>query len=158
MPLAPCAAALYNTLGSSEAATMTDQSTPPPVELEHLLGDLERAIMQVVWARGEVTVRDVWNVLRPARPLAYTTVMTVMSRLAHKGVLATRKHGRAYSYHARVTPDTYVTQRAQQAVEQVIATFGDVALAQFLRNLDDLSPDRRAALQHLIDTEHADAP
>lgn len=136
---------------------MTDQSPSQHADLEGLLGELELAIMQVVWARGEVAVRDVWDVLHPTRALAYTTVMTVMSRLAQKGVLATRKQGRAYYYHARVTPTTYVTQRAQRAVDDVIATFGDAALAQFLRNLEDLSPERRAAIEHLIDTEHDDA-
>ncbi len=58
---------------------MTDQSPPQHADLEGLLGELELAIMQVVWARGEVAVRDVWDVLHPTRALAYTTVMTVMS-------------------------------------------------------------------------------
>ncbi len=134
-----------------------DQSQAQHAELEQLLGELELAIMQIVWTRGEVAVRDVWAALQPTRSLAYTTVMTVMSRLAQKGVLALRKQGRAYYYHATVTADEYVTQRAQRAVDSVISTFGDAALVQFLRNLEDLTPERRAAIEQLITKEHGDA-
>jgi predicted transcriptional regulator len=57
---------------------------------EKLLGDLELAIMREAWGRETVTVRDVLEALNRKRklPLAYTTVMTVMSRLAEKGLLA----------------------------------------------------------------------
>ncbi len=57
-----------------------DQPTP-----EQLLGELEAAVMQLIWQRGEVTVREVWQGLHPERTLAYTTVMTVMRRLEQKG-------------------------------------------------------------------------
>ena len=81
--------------------------------LEHLLGDLELAIMQIVWTRDEVTVRQVWAALQPQRALAYTTVMTVMSRLAQKGVLVVRKQGKTYYYRAAATADEFVSLRAQ---------------------------------------------
>ncbi len=49
---------------------------------DYQLGELEEAIMEIVWQRdAEVTVREVWEALQPTRSLAYTTVMTVMSRL-----------------------------------------------------------------------------
>lgn len=62
-------------------------------------GRLERAIMDVIWA-GErpYAVREVRERLRYARPVAYTTVMTVMSILHGKGVLRREKHGRAWHY------------------------------------------------------------
>jgi predicted transcriptional regulator len=125
--------------------------------LEHLLGELELAIMQIVWARDEVTVRQVWSALQPQRPLAYTTVMTVMSRLAQKGVLVVRKQGKTYYYRAAATADEFVSQRAQRAVENVLANFGDVAVAHFLRNLERVDPERLAALQTLIEEERSDA-
>ena len=131
---------------------MPDDVPQGPTGPEHLLGELEAAIMQLIWQRGEATVREVWQALQPHRPLKYTTVMTVMGRLVPKGVLAVRKQGKAYYYRPTATPDEFVAQRAQRAVRDVIASFGDVALAQFLRELDGVDPARLAALRRL--TEH----
>jgi hypothetical protein len=50
-----------------------------------------------------------------------------------------------------------LAQRAQRAVDDVLATFGDVARAHFLRNMEALPPEQRAALQQIIAQEHADA-
>jgi predicted transcriptional regulator len=60
------------------------------------LGHLESRVMDVLWARGESSVRDVSEQLE--RPLAYTTVMTTLDRLFKKGVLARRKAERAFVY------------------------------------------------------------
>ncbi len=136
---------------------MEEELAANQAELARLLGGLERAIMNIVWARGEVTVREVWTILHQHRKLAYTTVMTVMSRLADKGVLATRKQGKTFYYQATATPSQFVAQRAQRAVDDVIANFGDVAIAMFLRNLEGMSPERIAALQHIVAKEESDA-
>ena len=123
---------------------------------EDLLGELEAAIMQIIWQYGEVTVRQVRSALQPTRPLAYTTVMTVMSRLVQKGLLRTRKQGKTFYYRPTATPDEFVAQRAQRAVRDVLANFGDVAMAYFLRELDDVDPQRLATLRDLIRKEPAD--
>lgn len=136
---------------------MAEQATPNHAELAQLLGELELAIMQIVWARGDVAVRHVYEALQAQRSIAYTTVMTVMSRLAQKGILATRKQGRAYYYHATVTASELLAQRAQRAVDDVLATFGDAARAHFLRNMEALPPEQRAALQQIIAQEQSDA-
>ena len=122
---------------------------------EHLLGELEGAVMRIIWRHGEVTVRSVLEQLQPARPLKYTTVMTVMSRLAQKGVLTTRKQGNAFYYRAAATPEAFVAQRVERAVHDLLTNFGDVALAYFLRELDDVDPER---LQRLRDLSPAIAP
>jgi predicted transcriptional regulator len=62
-------------------------------------GELESAIMDVVWASERAyLVREVRERLSYNRPLAYTTVMTVMNILYGKGVLCREKHGRAWRY------------------------------------------------------------
>jgi len=60
------------------------------------LGPLEVAVMEILWARGESSVRDVVD--RVDRPLAYTTVMTTLDRLFKKGLLARRRLDRAFLY------------------------------------------------------------
>lgn len=125
---------------------------------ELLLGELEAAIMQIVWQHEEMTVREVWEALQPIRPLAYTTVMTVMSRLVPKGVLVARKHGKTYYYRAATTADGLVQQRAQRAVQEVLANYGEAAIAQFLRELEHADPQYLASLRELVEQEppHAD--
>jgi len=92
-------------------------------------GPLEAEVMDAVWAaETPVSVREVLGRLneRRAEPLAYTTVMTVMSRLAEKGALARRHAGRGYLYEATAT------DRAGIAVQNVIRTYGDEAMAHFV--------------------------
>jgi predicted transcriptional regulator len=92
-------------------------------------GPLESEVMDVVWRAGRpVAVREVIDDLNGSRsePLAYTTVMTVMSRLAEKDVLSRRKAGRGYVYEANA-PDA-----AGIAVKDVLRAYGDVAVAHFV--------------------------
>jgi predicted transcriptional regulator len=85
--------------------------------------------MDAVWAASDpVSVREVLDTLNAGRsePLAYTTVMTVMNRLAAKNVL--RRHGERRSYVYEAT----ATDAAGIAVRDVIHTYGDAAVAHFV--------------------------
>ncbi len=93
------------------------------------LGPLEAEVMQALWAAGEpLTVREVLERLnRHRRPvLAYTTVMTVMARLAEKEILRRELDGRGYRYEAAVA------DAAAIAVREVVRDHGEAALAQFV--------------------------
>lgn len=68
------------------------KKTPAP------LTDVELEIMQVLWDLERGTVRDVYEILRARRQVAYTTVMTMMGILEEKGHLKRRKEGRAFLY------------------------------------------------------------
>ena len=105
--------------------------------------------MEVLWAAGEArSVRAVLDELNQARrtPLAYTTVMTVMSRLADKDILRRRKDGRGYLYEAAVADVAGI------AVRDVIRDFGESALASFV---DQARADPKLAkrLEHLMHQE-----
>lgn len=119
---------------------------------DYRLGELETAVMRVVWQRDEVTVWDVVAALKPARVLAYTTIMTILQRLATKGALTTRKEGKRYYYHAVVQPDEFVALQARAAVQQVITNFGEAAFVQFVREVRRFSPEQRAAALRMINT------
>ncbi|MGH9187605.1 MAG: BlaI/MecI/CopY family transcriptional regulator [Acidimicrobiales bacterium] len=98
-------------------------------QLRGVLGPLEAEVMRAVWADGgAVSVRDVLGVLNDGRPqpLAYTTVMTVMARLAEKGVLEREHQGRGYVYRALVADSAAI------AVRNVMRDFGDIAVAHFV--------------------------
>ena len=97
------------------------------------LGRLEAEVMAVLWGSdAPLLVRQVAAALNAARaePLAYTTVMTVMSRLAGKGLLSRSRSGRRFVY----TPAAADT--AEVAVRSVLDEFGDAALARFVERAE----------------------
>lgn len=113
------------------------------------LGPLEAEVLSVLWGSGgPMTVRAVAHELNSGRgaPLAYTTVMTVMSRLARKGILVRSRSGRGYSY-LPVAADT-----AEIAVRGVLAEFGDAALARFVERVE-LDPGLRGRLRRLMEEQ-----
>ena len=111
------------------------------------LGPLEAAVLRVLWDSGRpMPVREVAEAINAGRgsPLAYTTVLTVMSRLARKKILARSRSGRGYIY----TP--VAADSAEIAVRGVLAEFGDAALARFVEQVE-LDPGLRARLQGLME-------
>ena len=107
--------------------------------------------MEAVWNRGEASIREVMDDLNadPGTDRAYTTFMTVMARLDRKGLLSRRREGKTDLYRPVVTRDQYADLRAQAEVASLVEQFGDVALSHFARQMADLDPERRRALQRL---------
>ena len=113
------------------------------------LGSLETQVMAVMWAAGgPLTVREALDALNARRgePLAYTTVLTVMSRLADKGALARAERGRGHLYAPAVADE------AALAVQDVIQAYGNAALSQFVDQAS-ADPALRARLQELMSEE-----
>jgi predicted transcriptional regulator len=97
----------------------------------HQFGELEAAIMGRIWEFGRpASVREVVDGLRPDRPPAYTTVMTVMENLYRKGWLQRERDGRAWRYTPTRSRPGYTAGLMQEAL--------------------DTSPDRRTALAHFV--------
>lgn len=67
------------------------------------LTDLQLALLNVLWERGEASTAEVCEALKPERDLAHTTVATLLSRLEKRGVVAHRRDGRHYVHRARLT-------------------------------------------------------
>jgi predicted transcriptional regulator len=115
--------------------------------LDKVLGPLEAEVMRAAWAAGRpVTVRDLLVRLNDSRsePLAYTTVMTVMSRLVEKGIMRRRREGRGYLY------EPTVDDAAGIAVHGVMRDFGDSAMAQFVEQARG-DPAALRRLERLLD-------
>lgn len=85
------------------------------------LAPLELECMSVLWPLGEGTVRDIHRQLAESRPRAYTTIMTIMDRLAHKGIVTRRRVGRAYQYQANLSAD----EARVSAIEKIVTGFFD---------------------------------
>jgi predicted transcriptional regulator len=104
--------------------------------LAEVLGPLEAEVMEVVWTQGEVTVREVHEVLRRSRRIAYTTVMTTMGRLADKDLLHRLEDSRAHRFTARISREEYASSTVESVVDWLIAQFGDPAVAYFLDRVE----------------------
>lgn len=95
------------------------------------LAPLELGCLQALWPLGEASVRQVHAALQPVRSRAYTTIMTILDRLAQKGFVERRKRGRAWVYRPLLSAE----QARADAVEQVVLHF--------------FGGSREALLQHL---------
>lgn len=86
------------------------------------LGELEAAVMQVLWAAAEpLRVRDVMDRIESDRPLAYTTVMTVLYNLHTKNMVERTRKSRAYVYRAAKTRAEF----GAELLREVLSTTGD---------------------------------
>src|SRR6476469_237781 len=115
------------------------------------LGELEGAIMERLWAwRRSVTVREVVDDLNQERPLAYTTVMTVMDILHRKGWVVRERVGRAYVYAATKTRDEYVAGLLREAL-----TEPHDRRATFAHFADSMPPAEIRAMREALDGRKA---
>jgi predicted transcriptional regulator len=107
--------------------------------------------MEEMWRRQEATVRAVMEACNAVaeKPRAYTTYMTIMSRLDSKGLLERRREGKTDYYRPAHTREQYAELRARAEVDALVDQFGDVALSHFARQMADLDPERRQALERL---------
>ena len=109
----------------------TARAVPPPLEL---------LCLRALWSLQEGNVKQVRQMVAESRPLAYTTIMTVLDRLVRKGKLARRKVGRAFLYSPQTSRDA--TRRT--AVRELLDDFFDGSEEELIRFLH--RPESRAAV------------
>lgn len=111
------------------------------------MGELERAVMDHLWtAEPEqwFTVREVYADLATSRDLAYTTVMTVMGRLASKDLVTQQRDGRAYLYRARASRGEMTAELMRGALDNFADNDRRTALVAFV---GDAGPEDLEALR-----------
>src|SRR3954465_5233660 len=124
--------------GKIRMATKIDESLPD-------LGDLEREVMQLVWANGTVTAEIVREKL--SRPLKESTVRTVLRRLEEKGYTTHTVEGRTYVYHA-AEPRSRV---AAKAVQRIVDWFCNGSVDEVLVGMVDTAMLDQKQLRQLAD-------
>jgi predicted transcriptional regulator len=103
--------------------------------LKKILGDLEAQVMEEVWKKKKASVKEIHQSLCEKKGLAYTTVMTVMDRLAKKGYLRRKKAGRSYIYEPALTQEKLSFFLAESVVGSFFKEFGSSALLSFLEKV-----------------------
>lgn len=112
---------------------------------EWFLGSLQTRVLETLSKRGPSTVREVAEALRGK--FAYTTVMTVLSRLHEKGLAGRQQRGKGYVYATKYAVEELRDRMAQHLVAELVNDFGDLALTHFASALDRLDRRRLAALR-----------
>jgi len=116
-----------------------------------ILGDLQHAIMAVLWSRGEATTADVHEALREPRGLALTTIATMLRKMEEKGIVAHRADGRQFVYRATVSEDQV---RRSMVGELVGRLFGGdpKALVAHLVSENEIDPADLPELRRRLST------
>lgn len=117
-----------------------------------ILGDLQHAIMAVLWARGEATTADVHEALREERGLALTTIATMLRKMEDKGLVAHRADGRQFVYRPLVSEDQV---RRSMVGELVGRLFGGdpKALVAHLVSENEIDPEELDHLRRRLDAK-----
>jgi predicted transcriptional regulator len=122
--------------------------------MDRSVTELQLALLRVLWSRGEATVPEVQEGLRPERGLAGTTVATLLGRLVKRGMVVHRSEGRQYVYRASVTEE-----EVQRAMASEVADLfeGDVAaLVSHLLSTRDVNVTDLERVKRLIEAKEAE--
>ena len=121
------------------------------------LGDLEVDVMGIIWNLKTATVKDVFEVMYERRGLAYTTIMTVMNRLATKSILAQDKSTIPYVYEPLVGRDEMATSMVREVVDRLLE--GSAApLVSYLVNRENVNPEEISKLKALVKEKDGKQP
>lgn len=118
---------------------------------DYELGDAELAVLRVLWDHGPQTVREVMERLHErGRKVAYTTVLTFLTRLAQKGVVAANKTDLAFVYRPKASRESVTRSRVRDLLEQLYDGAAGPVVMHLVEN-EQLTPDEIARLRRLID-------
>jgi predicted transcriptional regulator len=116
---------------------------------KHQLATLQLAIMQVLWDRGEATVADVREALQKSRPLAHTTIGTMLVKMERNGQVRHRTEGRVNVYRAAVGREKVRRSMLADLAARLFA--GDLTeMVSHLLESRDVTPDELSRLKELI--------
>lgn len=98
----------------------------------HVLGELQTAVMELLWSEPGLTVNEVEERLQRKREIAHTTVLTILDRMHRKGLLAREKQGKAFTYTPRYTREKFEQDMAHEVLGALLGKFIEPALSAFV--------------------------
>ena len=116
----------------------------------HTLGDLQLAIMRVLWSRREATAAQVHAALEPERGLAPTTIATMLSKMEKKGVVTHRAEGRKFVFQPTVSEGDVKRSMVSELTEQLFLG-NTAALVSHLLAEHEIDGQELAELKALLD-------
>lgn len=97
-----------------------------------VLGELQTAVMEILWKSSPLSVTEVEQKLQKKREIAHTTVLTILDRMHGKGVLLREKQGKAYVYSPRYSKEEFERGVAQEVLSALLSQFTEPALSAFV--------------------------
>jgi len=115
---------------------------------KHTLGELQHAIMQKLWERGEATVAEVHEALHADRGLAPTTIATMLRKMEDKGVVAHRIEGRHFVYRPTVSEEMVRSSMLGELLDRLFAGDPAALVAHLVadHDIDDIEIERLRGL------------
>ncbi len=118
-----------------------------------LLGPLEHSILNTLWSRGELSGKEVFHEIKSRRHIALTTVLTVLERLMHKGIVTKRKGESVYLFAPRYSRDEFTRRASGDLFRDIIEISSSGATASFVDMLADSDPEGLDTLAALIESK-----
>ena len=113
------------------------------------LPQAEFEVMDILWQRGEATVREVRAALNAEKQLAYTTVATLLARLQGKGYVASKQQKSAYVFRPIIPREHVVQRKVHDLVQRILC--GDLGpLAAYIAENRKLTPEQLEALEEIV--------
>jgi len=122
---------------------MAKKADPSPVEFE---------VLSILWRKGHGTIKEIQAALAPKRPLARTTVNTVMSRMANKGYVDVREKNSAFEFRPLIERESVTRSKLSNLVDRVLE--GSIApLAAYIVENRELTMDQIRMLEEIVRSE-----
>lgn len=121
--------------------------------LDQVLGPLEKEILDVLWERGELCVKDMHDILLLKKTISYSTVITVSNRMVKKGLLKKRKIGKAYFYKTTYPKEQFIEIISEAVVKGVSEFSPSSAIAHFADSMVQMEPDKIEYFSQLIESK-----
>ena len=97
-----------------------------------VLGELQTAVMEILWRESPLSVTEVEQKLQKKREIAHTTVLTILDRMHSKGIVLREKQGKAFVYSPRYSKDEFERGVAQEVLSALLSQFSEPALSAFV--------------------------
>lgn len=121
--------------------------------LSHVLGTLEKDIMEVLWKRGESSVKDILDTFPVDRHISYSAVITVTNRMTKKGLLKKRKVGKAYFYTPVYDREQFFEIVSKKVVEGISGFSLQTAMVHFVDYMSQMDPEKIEYFSKLIESK-----
>ena len=131
---------------------------PTNRDIRFALGDLEATVLRQLWETDRaLTVKEFQNKILKSRPVAVTTVATILDRLHRKGIVSRRlirEGGPHYIYSARLTEDRFKHVVVHNVMDALLGGFNDVTVAYLTDKMIDRPEDRKIITKYLNRLRH----
>ena len=104
------------------------------------LGDLEKAVMEILWAHGPLSGREVYEKIRPYHQVALTTILTILNRLQKKGLVKKELGAKIFLFRPVVSQEEWKNSLILEYLQRALSLSPEAVISNFADILTQLSP------------------